>query len=381
MTASPAFACSTGVVRLLPQADCRELPLWSAMFDGAVKDHRYYEVIEDTLHADFDCRVLAIYDHSGELQALQPCFFVEQDLIATAPAPIRTLVARLRRHWPRLLTLRMLMIGCAAGAGHVVATKALPALQETLPEIARRNGALLIVWKDLPSTHRADLSSLTGNFTRVASMPATLLELGASSFDDYLARTLSHSMRKNLRRKFRALATAPPLDFTVATSLAGVVDEAHGLYLQVFTRAQLRFEKLTPEFLLELERRMPDRARFFLWRQEGRLVAFSLCLVHDGVLYDEYLGLDYRVALDLHLYFVTFRDVLSWAMANGLRAYHSTPLNYDPKLHLGFRLVPLDLYVAPTASWARPLMRLVLPWIQPTRAEPVLREFSNAAEL
>ena len=56
---------------------------------------------------------------------------------------------------------------------------------------------------------------------------------------------------------------------------------------------------------------MPDRVRFFVWRQEGKAIAFSLCLVHDGTIYDEYLGLDYRVAFDLHLYFYTLRDILT----------------------------------------------------------------------
>ena len=75
------------------------------------------------------------------------------------------------------------------------------------------------------------------------------------------------------------------------------------------------------------------------------------------MLHDEYLGLDYRVALDLHLYFVTFRDVLSWALAQGLTAYESTPLDYDPKLHLGFDLLPLDLYVAPASPALAPLLK------------------------
>jgi len=96
------------------------------------------------------------------------------------------------------------------------------------------------------------------------------------------------------------------------------------------------------------------------------------------VLHDEYLGLDYRVALDLHLYFVTFRDVLTWALAQGITAYHSTPLNYQPKLHLGFELLPLDLYVA--LPWPA-LHRLARPFLRrmsPTRAEPVLAKFINA---
>jgi hypothetical protein len=381
MTDSPAFECSDGSVRLLRQTECRALPLWCAAFRGLAKDHRYYEIVEDTLGADFDCRVLVVHDRGGEPVALQPCFFVEQDLVATAPALVRSLVGGLRRQWPRLLRLRMLMVGCAAGEGHPTATAHLRSLAETLPTIARRHDAALVVWKDVPAAYRAELVPLTAHFFRIASMPATRLAVGFSSFDEYLARTLSHAMRKNLRRKFRASGAESAVEMTVATSIAEVVDDAHALYLQVFERSSLRFEKLTREFLLELERRLPDRVRFFLWRRDGRLVAFSLCLIHDGVIYDEYLGLDYRVALDLHLYFVTFRDVLSWALAQGLRAYHSTPLNYDPKLHLGFELAPLDLYVAPAASWLRPLLRLALPWIEPTRGEPLLRKFPNAEEL
>ena len=53
---------------------------------------------------------------------------------------------------------------------------------------------------------------------------------------------------------------------------------------------------------------MPDRARFFIWRQDGKMIAFALCLVHGDTIYDECLGLDYSVALDLHLYFYTMRD-------------------------------------------------------------------------
>jgi predicted N-acyltransferase len=163
--------------------------------------------------------------------------------------------------------------------------------------------------------------------------------------------------------------------------LGAATDEALALYEQVFARAPLRFERLNREFLRGLAERMPECVRFFLWRQEGRLVAFSLCMIHDGVLHDEYLGLDYRVALDLHLYFVTFRDVLTWALAQGLTAYESMPLDYDPKLHLGFDLLPLDLYVAPASPAFAPGLRLAVPWVAPTRSEPIQRRFRNAAEL
>lgn len=383
MTALPASPPAHGSVRLVALREVREWPLWREAWRGCAKDHRYYELIADTLAGDFDCRALLVEDADGTSLAVQPCFFVEQDLVATAPRAVRAAARAIRRAWPRFLRLRMLMPGCAAGEGTTGSDerRVVEPLRDALPALARADNAALVVWKDFPATLRTPLAALSPPFLRIASMPATRLTLDFTSFEDYLARRLSHAMRKNLRRKFRALDAAPPLELSVVKDLGDATDEALALYEQVFARSPLQFERLNREFLRGLTERMPERVRFFLWRQEGRLVAFSLCLVHDGVLYDEYLGLDYRVALDLHLYFVTFRDILTWALAQGLREYRSTPLNYDPKLHLGFDLLPLDLYVAPASPALAPWLRLALPWIAPTRSEPILHRFPNAAEL
>ena len=126
---------------------------------------------------------------------------------------------------------------------------------------------------------------------------------------------------------------------------------------------------------------MPERARFFVWRQLGRPIAFSLALVCDDTIYDECLGLDYSVALDLHLYFYTMRDVISWAIGQGLRWYCSGPLNYDPKLHLRHELAPLDLYVRHARSFLNPIFRVAVKYLEPTRHDPILRRFPNAAQL
>jgi hypothetical protein len=385
----PTIPTPSTTARLAPLAEVRELEVWRSGFQHLAKDHRYYEIVADTL--GFDCRALVLEDESGRVLAIQPCFFVEQDLVVASPRAIRSIVGAVRRLFPRFLRLRLLMIGCAAGEGHLSTALTenptwLHLLDAGLRKAARENGARMVVWKDLPAAYRttfATWKSGTGpeSLAHVPSMPATRLVLDFTSFDDYLALHLSHAMRKNLRRKFRALDAAPPLVMSVTHDLGEEADAALALYEQVRARSPLHFERLTKSFLQQLSARQPERVRYFLWHQEGRLVAFSLCLVHDGVLYDEYLGLDYRVALDLHLYFVTFRDILTWALAQGLTAYHSTPLNYEPKRHLGFELAPLDLYFA--LPWPA-LNRLALPLLKrmsPTGAEPALAEFSNADEM
>jgi len=143
----------------------------------------------------------------------------------------------------------------------------------------------------------------------------------------------------------------------------------------------MKFERLTKQYLSALGQRMPDRVRFFIWRQDGKAIAFSVALVHDGIIYDDYLGLDYAVALDLHLYFSTFRDILGWALAQGLKRYRSSPLNYQPKLHLGCSLFPLDLYVRHTNPFLNKIFRPILKLLEPTRHDPTLKHFRNAHEL
>src|SRR5439155_17637554 len=134
----------------------------------------------------------------------------------------------------------------------------------------------------------------------------------------------------------------------------------------------MRFEKLTPEYMKRLGERMADKTRFFIWRQNGKAIAFSLCMLHGDTIYDEYLGLDYSVALDLHLYFSTFRDIVQWAMEHRHKWYCSSALNYDPKLRFKCELVPLDLYVRHTSPLVNAILKRVLPWIEPTRGDKTL---------
>jgi hypothetical protein len=383
------FETTRGRVRIVHLAELRKWDGWQKAMRAFLKDHRYYEVVADTL--GFDCRAAVLEDSAGEALAVQPFFFAEQDLVVTAPRAVRAPVAWVRKIFPRFLQLKMLMVGCAAGEGRLGAEPekqkwVVEALREPLLRAARAEGAMIVVWKDFPRKSRGPLAALRDGsrmtaHVQIPSMPATSMALDFKSFDDYLAQRLSHAMRKNLRRKFKALAKAPPLEFSSTTDLGDDAEEALALYMQVFQRSRLHFEQLNTRFLRQLTERMPDRIRYFLWKQEGRLVAFSICLVHGGAIYDEYLGMDYRVALDLHLYFVTFRDLMTWALSQGLKTYYSTPLNYDPKLHLDFALEPLDLYFALPWPWLNAIAQPLMRYMGPTGAEPVLARFANAKDM
>jgi hypothetical protein len=382
---TPATA---GRVEIVTRAGLAGLKHWARAFSGQRKDHRYYELIERTLCPDFTYRYFVIRDDKGKVRAIQPFFLLDQDLLAGAPSLSRAADRLVRGLWPNFLRLRTLMVGCAAGEGHLDLGNGgsrslhLGLFAEALRKHAVEAGARLIVMKEFPAQYRARLDCfLDHGFARIPSFPMASLDLPYTGFEDYLRRAVDARMRSELRRKFRATDRCAPIEMSVTRNIAPVVDEVYPLYLQVYERSPLHFEKLTKAHLCELGRVMPDKVRFFVWRQSGKPVAFSVSMVHGDTIYNEYLGLDYAVALNLHLYFRAFRDIASWAMANGYKRWVSTGLSYKPKLQLRFRLMPLDLYVRHTSPFLNVLLGWLLPLIEPTHRDRTLQKFPNHADL
>ncbi len=356
---------------------------WHHAFAHTRKDHRYYEIVQDTIMPAFDFRYFALRDEAGRICAVQPFFLLDQDLLEGSSRFFRASAKVIRRLWPSFLTMRTMMLGCAAGEAHLDRRNDHAALDATLlarniTQHARALGAMLIVLKEFPVAYRRNLKTFVDHgFTRIPSLPMAELQLDYRDFDDYLRRGVNARMRSDLRRKFRAAEIGPPIDVTVLRDISGIIDEAYPLYLQVYRRSERHFEKLTKDYFCALGRKMPDKTRFFVWRCEGRIVAFSLTMAHGDHICNEYLGLDYEIALKRHLYFIAFRDVVSWAITNGYKRCLSTGLSYGPKLYLGFDLYPLDLYVRHTSDRLNGLFRRMLPLIEPTRAEPMLKRFRN----
>jgi hypothetical protein len=360
---------------------------WRTAFAGERKDHRYYELIEDTLKGEFGYGYLAI-ESGGAIRAIQPYIVVDQDLLAGTGGFAQGLVAGVRRLWPRFLRARTLMVGCAAGEGHLDAGELPEALVgqllgRSLTTIARQLKCALVVLKEFPVQYRPALECMRDyGFARVPSMPMTTLNIEYKDFDDYLSRNLSPATRGKIRRKLRAAERAqPPITMTVEADAAAIVDEIYPLYEKVFARSPMQFEKLTKEFLSEIGKRMPDKVRFFVWRQDTRIIAFGLCTIQADKICHEYVGFDYAVAFDLNLYYRVFHDVIEWAIANGYKRFYSGSLNYDPKWHLRQSLYPIDLYVRHTTGPINAGLKRLLPLMEPTRSDPILPQFHNYNEL
>lgn len=380
-------AAPEGGVTVASRDDIEHCPYWRRAFAGARKDHRYYELVEDTICPEFEYRYFVIRDGAGEVRAVQPFFITGQDLLAGAPGRVAELASELRRFWPGFMRVRTLMVGCAAGEGHLDPLaegerfEPMRLLAHEINRHARSLGARLVVLKEFPARYRARLACFAEHgFVRVPSLPMTQLNIAYGSFDEYMAKALNSDARRKLRKKLDASAGVP-IELTVRQDLAPIIDEVYPLYLQVYERSKLRFEKLSKAYLIELGRRVGDKVRFFVWRSHGGAIAFSVCMLQGDSFFAEYVGFDYRVALDLHLYHYAVRDMMSWAMQNRFAWFRSSPLNYDPKLHLRHRLDPVDLYVRHTSDVANLALRRLLPFIEPVQYDKTLPKFPNYQDL
>ena len=376
------------LVNVISRDQLRNCRHWQRAFASQHKDHRYYEIVEDTVHPEFDFWYFAIRDHHGEIQAIQPFFILDQDILAGLHPRFGRLTDAIRLQWPRFMYMKTMMVGCAAGEAHLDegddSTRAAAArsLAAAIVEHARALGARLIVLKEFPDQYRDVLSCFVrGGFTRIPSMPLARLNVAYTSFDDYMQSALNSATRSKLRKKFKVTDSDVPIELSVTNDVASIINEIYPLYLQVYERSELHFEKLTKEYFCRLGTAMPDKVRFFVWRRGAKAVAFGECLVQGDTMFAEYLGLDYSVALELHLYHYVFRDLVRWAIANGYRWFQSTGLNYDPKLHLRYRLKPVDLYVKHTSAVINMLMRVALPLLEPTRHDATLKKFPNYFDL
>ena len=378
-----------GQVAVMDRSELATIDRWPQAFSHLRKDSRHYEIIEETICPEFRYRYFSIRNKAGQVCAIQPFFVLDQDLLAGVGLRVKAFADAIRRFWPRFLTMRTLMVGCAAGEGHLYGQEAsdrhrqAQILAANISSLARQEKASLIVLKEFPAEYRDALSCfLSHGFSMMPSMPMTRLDISAySSFDDYLSKAIKAKRRTEFRRKFKAAEQSSPIELEVTSNAEAAIDDMYLLYEQVYERSKLKFEKLTKSYFREIGQRMPDRARFFLWRQDGKLIAFSLCMVQGETLYGEYLGLDYAIALKLHLYFYVMRDIMSWAIANGFKSIVSTSLGYAPKLQMRHVLEPLDLYIRHTSPLMNAVLLRVLPLLEPTRGDETLKSFPNYSDL
>lgn len=320
---------------------------WDRLFPGELEDHAYYLAVEKSALPDFEWLYFGVYV-DGVLRAAVPAFLTDYELDTTLTGPLRRVGDAISRVFPRLLKQRLLSLGSPVGeVCHLGFSpdctadeqqRIVGAVLEKMEQVARERHAAMLATKDAANAQDAlwAQAGAASGLRRQPGLPTALLDLPFASIDAYLA-TLSHATRKDLRRKLKAGAT---LRVEWRDNIDGILDDVLRLYRETYTRAELSFEELTPEYFTGVLRECAGRALCATYWAGDRLIAFNLVL-HDGeCLIDKFLGMDYAVARQYNLYFYTWIENVRWCIAHGIRRYQSGQGLHREKLRLGSRLVP-----------------------------------------
>ena len=68
-------------VAVVSRHELRACPYWQYAFASQHKDHRYYDLVDETIHPEFQYLYFVMRDSRGRITAIQPFFIVEQDIL------------------------------------------------------------------------------------------------------------------------------------------------------------------------------------------------------------------------------------------------------------------------------------------------------------
>ena len=353
---------------------------WAAVFPPIVESYDFFRTLDQTTTGQFKNCYVTVYDGS-QMVCIAPCFIMDYPLETTIEGPLRKIIEIIKKVFPHFLSLRVLVCGSSACEGRIgIKSDHYPEvfsrLVGTLFSLARKEKTALIAFKDFPPTALSILAPLRCmGFHEIQGYPSAKLPIRFKSFDEYLS-SLSRSTRKDLKRKF-IKSTDIKIEVETRSDLGEDLDYAYELYVNTLKKSDIRFEIMPKTFFRKISINMPDETKYFLWKLDGKLIAFNLCLVSNGVLVDAYIGMDYDFAHKYHLYYLTFRDILIWCMGNKIAAYEAGALNYDPKKRLDFNFIPQYVYARHINAVVNFFFGGLCALIKPENYDPLLKSLKT----
>ena len=320
---------------------------WNRLFPGAIEDWAYYHAIERSGLPGFELLYFGLRER-GELRVAVPAFVTDYRLDTTLTGSLRRASAALSRVFPRLLVQRLLSLGSpvaevchlgfAPGCGRAEQARLLDRLLGEVERYAAQWRIALLAAKDAPAEQDslwAQVGAAHG-LRRQPSLPTAVLDIGFDSLDGYLA-TLTYATRKDMRRK---LKSAAGLRLEWRSNIDDILDDVMRLYRGTIAHAELTFEELTPDFFRLVLSELGQRASCATYWIGERLVAFNLVL-NDGVtLLDKFLGMDYDVAREYNLYYVTWLENVRYCIDHKIERYQAGQGLHREKMRLGSKLLP-----------------------------------------
>lgn len=279
-----------------------------------------------------------------------PLFITDFNLLTTLDIPVKKKIESAfgYQYWGRLLHLKTCFIGTTVTeytplTSHLQIDHFVKKLKTYV-----KNQSLTII-KDLPINSpllSAEENTYSHSFIEAAERVGFLAIEGQAlayvpiDFDDrehYLSK-LSKSRRKNLKRKLKSLDVLRVE--ILNTGAVQFLDHAfraqlYTLFLNVYYQSEIHFDLLTAEFFDDLLQDGQSAGKVFLYWKDEILVGYNICFEYQGNLVDKYIGLNYPLAIEYNLYFISWFVNLDYAKQHQLKFYIAGWTDPEVKAQLG----------------------------------------------
>lgn len=351
---------------------------WESVFPKVLENYDFFKTLDESCFEQFAFFYIVVYDGDTPIGATT-CFTMRFPLDIAVTGPLKLFFSLIKKVFPRALVPKVVMCGLPMGQGRIGIVgeqcRILEAIFDCLERIAQQEKASMIIFKDFNGDYDRMLAPLLGKgFSVVESLPSTDMGIGFADFEDYL-KTLSRSSRENLNRNLKKADARARIDPEVKDRLGeDELAEVYALYLQTYNRQEIGLEKLPMDFFRNISKNMPRQTKYFLWRIEGKIAAFALCLVSGEHFIDYYLGFDYAIVNEYYLYFVRFRGLMRWCLDHGIKKYEMGVTSYEAKRRMGFDFIRLYFYMRHCNRLFNCFFGIVSPFLKPVNFDPVFKQ-------
>ncbi|NWA08387.1 GNAT family N-acetyltransferase [Pseudomonas gingeri] len=356
--------------------------LWDTCFNH-VEGRWWYEALEASGLDDQFEFAYAVVERDGQPIGLAPTFIMDVPMELVVPP----LIARLMRVIPALRYQRTLFVGSpcsdegAVGVmpGYSLGDILLP-LQDALTRRGHEKKVAMTVWKDFGEAEKPALEALSQarRLFPMVSFPGTTVELAAGGFEGYL-KGLKSRHRYRLKKKLKdGLAHGAHEVRVLQQPDEQTLDAVFALFQQTYEKGKTKFERLNIEFFRQIAAKPQSHFILMTDAHSGKLVAFMLCFLVGDKAINKFIGIDYAVGMQSHLYFQLWEQAVKWACGVGAIRLESGQTGYSAKREVGHQLVPLDCYCRHRNPLLHRVFGAVAKGINWQNLDPDLRQMAEA---
>ncbi|MDO7195113.1 GNAT family N-acetyltransferase [Acinetobacter nosocomialis] len=279
-----------------------------------------------------------------------PYFYTEFDLLTTLDTDLLKKIKALPGYptWGKILHFKTCFIGTTV-TEYSLLPNGLPL--DSIADFLKNNDQKikLGIIKDLPLDSPL-LSDLENNYSQtfiqeaekkgflsVEGQALAYVPIDFSSREEYLSR-LSKPRRKNFKRKLKSLNELNIEQLSTGDERFNDPEfrtYLYELYLAVYHQSEIHFDLLRPEFFSEILQDVHSGGKVFLYWADTTLVGYNICYEYKDNLVDKYIGLNYPLAKDYNLYFISWFVNLDYALTHNLKFYIAGWTDPEVKAQLG----------------------------------------------